>query len=506
MEKKRIAIVGSGITGLGALYALRNTPHEVHLFEAADRLGGHTNTVQFAYKDRKTPVDTGFIVLNTATYPNFIAFLKELNVEIVETAMTFGVSRDEGAFEWAGTSLGAVFAQQENLFNPSHWRMIFDIIRFNQFALDLLKDDAHVDLDLSIGEYLDREGYSASFRDDYLIPMTACVWSTGADKCALEFPALTLIRFLWNHHLLSTISERPPWLTVKNGSRTYINAVMRDFPSEQVHLSSPVKSVTNEDDKVVLELKSGHKELFDDVILACHGNQARDIISASATAEEKEIMGAFHTTPNTVFLHSDLSLMPRREIAWSSWNYLTTSSQQLSKSRPSNPRAPNATSSGALNSVSLTYNMNILQHIPVSEFGHVLVTMNPPHMPKPELTQAAIQYAHPLYTAAAVKSQELLPKIQGKRGIWYAGAWTGYGFHEDGFTSGINVACEGLGGNVPWKRVETKFIRGKMPQFTMKDYIVRVIIALGMILIRLYGTALSLAGLGESRTVQKKVA
>ncbi|KAL0258765.1 hypothetical protein SLS55_006268 [Diplodia seriata] len=506
MEKKRIAVVGSGVTGIGALYALRNTPHEVHLFEAADRLGGHTNTVQFSHEDRKTPVDTGFIVLNTATYPNFIAFLKELNVETVETAMTFGVTRDEGAFEWSGTSLSSIFAQRQNLFRLSHWRMIFDIIRFNQFALDLLQDDSGVDLDLSIGEYLDREGYSDSFRNDYLIPMTACVWSTGADKCALEFPALTLIRFLWNHHLLSTISVRPPWLTVKEGSRSYINAVMRDFPSDRVHLSAPVKSVTNEDDKVVVELPNGQRETFDDVVLACHGDQARGIISASATTEEKEIMSAFHTSPNTVFLHSDLALMPRREAAWSSWNYLTTSSPTALRPKVSNPSASKGSPTGALSTVSLTYNMNILQHIPVSEYGHVLVTMNPPHMPRPELTQAAIQYTHPLYTAAAVKSQELLPKIQGTRGIWYAGAWTGYGFHEDGFMSGIRVACEGLDGDVPWERVETKFIRGNKPHFTMKDYIVRVFVVIFLIWIRLVETAVASTGALKRRTGKGKAA
>ncbi|OJD31808.1 amine oxidase [Diplodia corticola] len=506
MEKKRIAVVGSGITGIGALYALRDTPHEVHLFEAADRLGGHTNTVQFSYEDRKTPVDTGFIVLNTATYPNFIAFLKDINVETVETAMTFGISRDEGAFEWSGTSLPSIFAQRRNLLRLSHWRMIFDIIRFNQFALDLLQDDAGVDLDLSIGEYLDREGYSDSFRDDYLIPMTACVWSTGADKCALEFPALTLIRFLWNHHLLSTISVRPPWLTVKDGARSYINAVMRHFPSDRIHLSAAVKSVANEDGKVVIELPNGQRDIFDDVILACHGDQARSIISASATTEEKEIMSAFHTSPNTVFLHSDLALMPRREAAWSSWNYLTTSSPTALRPKVSNPSAPKGSSSGALSTVSLTYNMNILQHIPVSEYGHVLVTMNPPHMPRPELTQAAIQYAHPLYTAAVVKSQELLPTIQGTRGIWYAGAWTGYGFHEDGFVSGIRVACEGLGGDVPWKRVETKFIRGNKPHFTMKDYIVRILVAILLIWIRLVENAVALVGTWWGSTRKGKVA
>ncbi|KAK7525078.1 uncharacterized protein IWZ02DRAFT_222522 [Phyllosticta citriasiana] len=473
---KSIAIVGSGVTGIGALYALRDTDHDVHLFEANDRLGGHTNTLDFKHGDETVPVDTGFIVLNTATYPNFQSFLKHLNVETNKTEMTFGISRDQGKFEWAGTSLSAIFAQRSNLFRPSHWRMIFDIIRFNQFALDLLKDESSVSLNLSIGRYLDREGYSAAFRDNYLIPMTACVWSTGADKCALDFPAVTLVRFLWNHHLLNTITERPAWLNVKGGSRNYIDAVMKDFPRERVHLSSGVRNLRNTPDgKVALRFARGREQVFDQVLLACHGDQAWEIIAPSASAEELKILGAFHTTLNRAYLHSDVSLMPRNRATWSAWNYLTTS----------NPRSPNGSPAGALGLVSLTYNMNILQHIPVSKYGDVLVTMNPPHPPKPELTQANIPYTHPLYTANAVYYQGQLDKIQGTRGVWYAGAWTRYGFHEDGFLSGINIACDHFGGNVPWERVETKMIRGNSPVFSTKDHAVRVVIQLISIIIRI---------------------
>lgn len=226
--------------------------------------------------------------------------------------MTFGISRDNGAFEWAGTSVNAVFAQRANLFRLSMWRMIFDIIRFNQFALDLLSledETSESATDLSIGEYLDREGYSSAFRDDYLIPMTAAVWSTGPDKCALEFPAVTLVRFMWNHHLLSTIATRPEWRTIKGGAKKYINAVMSDFPASRVHLSTPIHSVTNDSNgRVMLNLPNGEQEVFDDVILACHGDQAYDIISNSATATEEEVMGSFKTTPNTAYLHSDLSV------------------------------------------------------------------------------------------------------------------------------------------------------------------------------------------------------
>ncbi|KAF3037741.1 hypothetical protein E8E11_000754 [Didymella keratinophila] len=499
MERKRIAIVGSGVSGISALWTLRNAGHEVHLFEAVDRLGGHTNTVNWKHNGLETPVDTGFIVLNTATYPNFIQFLKALNVKTDMSEMTFGISRDAGAFEWSGTSLGALFAQSSNALKPSFWRMIFDIVRFNQFALDLLSIPpgsvaATKANEESIGQYLERNGYSDAFRDDYLIPMTACVWSTGADKCALEFPALTLIRFMWNHHLLTTVSERPPWLTVHGGSKNYIDAVMRECRDVELHLGTPVNSLQRKDGRVRLALGGAtpSEEVFDSVILACHGDQARAILGPSASLEESDILDAFETTPNTAYLHSDLSLMPKRRNAWSAWNYLTTSTPSSVDSN-SNP-------SGNLQTVSLTYNMNILQHIPVNKFDNVLVTLNPETPPDPKLTQATYSYRHPLYNSAMVAAQEELHRIQGKNGVWYAGAWTGYGFHEDGFSSGMKVGLK-LGGSVPWEVKDAKFSRGVKPQLEWKDHVVRIVVTVVQIWITLLERVIGVQGqsLGKAK-------
>lgn len=383
--------------------------------------------------------------------------------------MTFGVSRDAGAFEWSGTSGKSLFAQPENAYKPSFWRMIFDIVRFNQFALNLLaippgSAAAKAATEMSIGDYLRREGYSDVFRDDYLIPMTACVWSTGADKCALEFPALTLVRFMWNHHLLSTISERPPWLTVEGGAKKYIDAVTKQCTNAKVHLSSPVQKIARKDGHVHLTLAGG-EEVFDEVILACHGDQANALLSSTATPAEKHILPAFETTPNTAYLHSDVSLMPRRQTAWSAWNYLTTSS----------PSQKVSSASGALQTVSLTYDMNTLQHLDRSKYSNVLVTLNPPHPPALDLTQATYQYAHPLYNARMIAAQDQLGEIQGKNGVWFAGAWTGYGFHEDGCRSGIEVGIK-LGGSVPWEVVDAKFMRGLKPVLGWKDWVVRAVV------------------------------
>jgi len=388
----------------------------------------------------------------------------------VERAQSSDGTRDQGAFEWSGTSLLSIFAQKRNILRPSFWRMIFDIIRFNQFALDLLSSSNSSENEISIGEYLEREGYSDVFRDDYLIPMTACVWSTGADRCALEFPAVTLVRFMWNHHLLLTVAKRPDWLTIPGGSKRYIDTLMKTFPMENVHLSSPVYSVHGDPEwGVTVQFTDGEKAHFDDVILACHGDQARTMISKTATKTEREILGEFHTTPNTVYLHSDISLLPKRRIAWSAWNYLTTTSTL--KSRKEAKDSP----SGSLQTVSLTYIMNILQHIPISQFGNVLVTMNPPHAPDSSLTQATIEYRHPLYNAAAVKAQDRLNEIQGVRGVWYCGAWTNYGFHEDGFASGVAVGRK-LGGEVPWKVVDAKFMRGRRPDVVWWDNLGRIFV------------------------------
>ncbi|KAI0882400.1 amine oxidase [Annulohypoxylon maeteangense] len=470
VSRKKVAIVGSGSAGIGALWALNRTHHDVYLYEAGDRLGGHTNTVEWKKGKFTTLVDTGFIVLNTATYPNFINFLKNIKVNTVPTQMTFGVSRDQGKFEWAGTNLDSVFSQKRNIFSLKMWRLIFDIIRFNQFALDLLKDDDGDDSSASkgaapmetIGQYLDREGYSETFRNDYLIPMTAAVWSTSPDKCTLEFPAVTLIRFMWNHHLLSTVAARPDWLTLEGGAKSYIDAVMSGFPPNHLFLKTAVKHVTSEKNgRVRLHLENGKTEVFDHVILATHGDQAYQIIKPSATPEEEKIMSSFKTSENTCILHSDLSHMPQRKKSWSAWNYLTVSSPWTGKD---------------IDQVSLTYNMNILQHIPKEGFGDVLVTLNPIQEPKPETIQGRYSYSHPLYTPDAIRAQQALPKIQNTRGISYAGAWTKYGFHEDGFSSGIHAASAHLGAKLPFEFVDSTYSRGKKPKLGITDLVVKLII------------------------------
>jgi predicted NAD/FAD-binding protein len=305
------------------------------------------------------------------------------------------------------------------------------------------------------------------------------VWSTGADKCALEFPALTLVRFMWNHHLLTTVSERPPWLTVHGGSKNYIDAVMRECRDVKFHLGTPVDSLQRKDGRVRLTLGGTipSEEVFDSVVLACHGDQARAILGPSASLEESDILDAFETTPNTAYLHSDLSLMPKRRNAWSAWNYLTTST-------PSSV-ASNTNPSGNLQTVSLTYNMNILQHIPVNKFDHVLVTLNPETPPDPKLTQATYSYRHPLYNSTMVAAQEELHRIQGKNGVWYAGAWTGYGFHEDGFSSGMRVGLK-LGGSVPWEVKDAKFSRGLKPQLEWKDHVVRIVVTVVQVWITVF--------------------
>ena len=260
---------------------------------------------------------------------NFIAFLKEIKIPTSHTDMTFGVSRDQGLFEWSGTSLAAIFAQKSNIFKARMWQMIFDIVRFNQFALDLLSEEDESETDISgangsakhvgkparqqtIGEYLDREGYSEGFRNDYLIPMTASVWSTSPDRASLEFPAITLIRFMWNHHLLTTVAARPTWMTIVGGSKQYIDAVMRDFPEDRVHLNTGIQSLSIlENEQLAVHRMDGRREVFDHVILATHGDQAMEIIRDIATLQETEIMSAFKTSKNTAVLHSDRSVCSR---------------------------------------------------------------------------------------------------------------------------------------------------------------------------------------------------
>jgi predicted NAD/FAD-binding protein len=283
-----------------------------------------------------------------------------------------------------------------------------------------------------------------------------------------EIPIL-LTQFRWNHHLLSTVATRPQWLTLEHGAQSYIDAVMEGFPPNHILLNTSVKSVCNDDDgRVRLHLESGKEDVYDHVIIATHGDQAHDLILPEADQEEKEVLSGFQTSKNTAVLHSDLSLMPKSRKAWSSWNYITESS---------------ATSSN-VDQVCLTYNMNILQHIPQATFGHVLVTLNPLHDPNPDSVQGRYTYSHPLYNTTSIRSQSLLPRIQNTRGISYCGAWTKYGFHEDGFSSGLKVAQDHLGAQLPFKFTDSTFSRGRRPVLGIGDLALRVwIVFMQMIII-----------------------
>lgn len=513
-NQQRIAVVGSGVAGIAAAWALKDSGHEVHIYESADRLGGHTNTVDFKHGKFKTAVDTGFIVLNTATYPNFISFLETLGVPTKPTEMTFAVSRDAGLFEWSGTNPITLFSQPSNLLSPSFWRMLFDIFRFNQYALDLLinspdsddidsfssSSDHAPEPQESIGNYLEREGYSDAFRDDYLIPMTAAVWSTSPDKCSLEFPAVTLVRFLWNHHLLTTIGARPQWLTLPLGSKSYIDAALADFPKERIHLKTPVSKIspTGSGQHVLCHPGSNRntpnkEDVFDKVILCTHAPTSLKIVRPHASPKEKEILGSFATNSNTAILHSDISLLPKRRVAWAAWNYLTLSNTAFS----SRQGAPLSKLAGSRNidQVCLTYNMNILQHIPTYLFGDVLVTLNPLHRPDKDSIQGEYRYEHPLYTVKAMEAQKRLGSVQDERGISYAGAWTKYGFHEDGFSSGLEAALR-LGAKVPFEYVDSRYSRGRKPVLGLRDYALRVWLVGMMKVFALLARVLEIFGLG----------
>ncbi|KIP06226.1 hypothetical protein PHLGIDRAFT_73035 [Phlebiopsis gigantea 11061_1 CR5-6] len=440
----KIAVVGAGVSGLAAAWSLNeHSEHEVHLFEADSRFGGHANTASFTRPGNKganaVDVDTGFIVFNPSTYPNFLRFLSlypELEAAIQPTEMTFSVSRDDGQFEWAGKTLGSVFCQPQRLFDRNMWRMLYDILRFNACATMLLLEPERKQ-DLSIGEYLEREGYSAAFRDDYLIPMTAAVWSTPPDKCALGFPARTLIQFMYNHHLLQIIGK-PSWLTLRGGSRIYVDHIISLIPSPQLHLNTPVRAVSTtlalgpDQHQVELQTESGDTHTFDHVIFACHADTTLKSLRAGKglTEEEERILSAFQFSGNEAILHADIRLMPKKRVAWSCWNYLTYSEIDTATGRKK----------ANVDKVALTYCMNDLQHISEAEHGSVLVTLNPPFDPRAEEVVARYKYEHPVIDVEAVRAQDLLPSIQNIRGISYAGAWTKYGFHEDGFTSGLRAA------------------------------------------------------------------
>ena len=421
----KIAIVGSGISGLTAAYQLHEK-YEISLFEAADRLGGHTATIDVVDGGRVLPVDTGFIVYNDWTYPNFIKLMKQLGVESQPTDMGFSVSSPAVAsskeFEYAGNNLNSLFAQRRNLLDGGHWRMLKDIVRFNRNAVEDWRRGG-LEPSMTLGAYLDSNGYSAEFCSRYLVPMGSAIWSASMSRM-LDFSVDFFIRFFYNHGLLN-IFNRPQWRVIKGGSRSYIQPLVRPF-ADRVHLSSPVQQVTRHAEGVTLTYhdKSGNTQQgeFDQVIFACHSDQALALL-ADASPGEQDILGQIPYEKNSVVLHTDTRLLPRRQSAWASWNYRLSDGEH--------DRLP-----------ILTYNMNILQRLDAHKT--YCVTLNADDAIDPSQVIGRYEYAHPQFSVNGNHAQARWQEINGVNRTWFCGAYWANGFHEDGVVSALRVA-KGLG-------------------------------------------------------------
>ncbi|MDT3735750.1 MAG: FAD-dependent oxidoreductase [Denitratisoma sp.] len=420
-RRKRIAVVGAGISGLSAAWLLAQR-HAVTLYEAAPRLGGHSNTVDVTLDGVTHPVDTGFLVFNHKTYPNLTTLFAHLGVDSVESEMSFAVSLEAPRLEWAGSSLSTVFGQKRNLVRPEFWRMLSDILRFNRESVDWLQREA--DESLTLRAFLDAGGYSRAFRDWYLLPMAAAIWSCPAGRM-LDHPLATFVRFSHNHGLLQ-VFDRPLWRTVKGGAREYVSKLASGI--EDIRLGTPVRRVFRTPRGLLLA-HDRETEEFDHVVLACHSDQALDILDEDASPDERRVLSAIRYQPNHAVLHTDAALLPRDRGLWSAWNYL--SRREGAEAGP----------------VSVSYLINRLQPLP---FRHpVVVTLNPQRAPAQDKTLASFTYAHPIFDGPAIAAQHELPALSGRDRVWFCGAWSGYGFHEDGLRSGLAVAGA-FGCRAPW--------------------------------------------------------
>ncbi len=414
----QIAVIGSGISGLAAAYRLGQLGHQITLFEAADYFGGHTHTVDVTLGGVTYGVDTGFLVFNHKTYPNLVDLFQALHVETVATDMSFSVKLPLATrtLEWSGGSLDTVFAQRRNLFNSRFIRMLRDILRFNEAATALAHKPQHPAHAASLGDYLQEHHYSAEFRDWYLLPMAGCIWSCPTAQM-MAFPLSTFVRFCHNHGLLQ-VNGRPQWHTVKGGARQYVDKILATIPDQR--LNCAVHAVTRIDDgskkQIRVESDAG-TEYFDHVVMAGHSDQSLRLLQ-DGSDDERRLLSAVGYQANRAVLHTDETCLPANKKTWSAWNYQSRS--------------------GAEPQVCVHYLINKLQPLPFKE--SVIVSLNPIDAPDPAKVIASYDYAHPVFDAVAIAAQGELEQIQGVHNTWFAGAWTGYGFHEDGLKSGLAVA------------------------------------------------------------------
>ena len=420
--RKRIAVIGSGISGLSTAYHLRNQA-DVTLFEAGSYFGGHTHTVDVTLQSPQGMVthgvDTGFLVFNERTYPGLIGLFAELQVQTSTSDMSFSVqtprASGQRAMEWSGSNLNTVFAQRSNLLSPTFLGMLRDVLRFNTLANALADRGQDHALMQPLGEFLDTHKFGSAFRHWYLLPMLGCIWSCPTDQM-LQFPVATMVRFCHNHGLIQVVN-RPQWFTVTGGAKHYVEKLLQHIP--HTHLQTPVDRVERNDVGVRV-FTAGSAGDFDGVVLACHADQALSLL-AQPTPQEQALLGAIRYHPNKAVLHTDTSVMPKKKLAWAAWNYERATDLGLESSR-----------------VCLHYWINRLQPLPFSQ--DVVVSLNPVRAIDPSKVLGEYDYAHPVFDLAAIKSQSQLPRLQGQQNTWYAGAWMGYGFHEDGFKAGRDAA------------------------------------------------------------------
>lgn len=418
----KIAIVGSGISGLAAAHRLRGQA-QITLFEAGSHFGGHTRTVDVTLPAPEGPathgVDTGFLVFNEDTYPQLIALLAELEVTTARSDMSFSVQVPGAAggrsVEWSGASLSTVFAQRSNLVRPRFWAMLADLLRFNRLATGIAQADDAAVLAQPLGDFLQAQRFGDAFRDWYLLPMLGCIWSCPTDQM-LHFPVATMIRFCHNHGLLR-VTQRPRWHTVMGGARHYVDKIVARIADKR--LNTPVRGI--ERDPAGVRITTDHgAERFDRVVLATHSDQALALLAAP-TAHEQQVLGAIPYQRNRAVLHTDASVLPARRAAWAAWNYERAVSRADESAR-----------------VCLHYWLNRLQPLPFAQ--PVLVSLNPVREIGPQHVIGSYDYDHPVFDQAAIRAQTQLPRLQGAQHTWFCGAWTGYGFHEDGLKSGLAVA------------------------------------------------------------------
>jgi uncharacterized protein len=412
----RIAVVGGGISGMMTWYLLQQK-HDATLYESNNYLGGHTATVEVELQGKTYAIDTGFIVFNNWTYPIFNRFISELGVSVQHTQMSFSVKNSAQNLEYNGNTLASLFAQRRNLLRPSFWRMLRDIVRFNKLGKQLLATD-NTDLDLALGDFLLKHGFGNAIRDNYLMPMGAAIWSAGlADMPA--FPVRFFLRFFNNHGLLN-VSNRPQWAVIKGGSKRYVEALLDKLGSDKVKLNKNIAAIDRNNNGVSIRFSDGSTEHFDKLVLACHSDQALQLLGAAATEDERDVLGAIAYQQNDVVLHTDTALLPARRRAWAAWNY------NLDENHTDR--------------ATLTYNMNILQGIvaPVT----FCVTLNNTQAIAPDKILGVYRYAHPVYNQATLAAQLRRSSINGHNHTYFAGAYWYNGFHEDGARSAVDIAAD----------------------------------------------------------------